>query len=201
MNTSAGAVESRHHHAVQFYGTDDSLFTTVAGFLAEGLAAHQPAIIIATAPHRRGIVEHLGGRSIDCKKATHDGDLVLLDAEETLDLFMADGSPDPLLFADNVGRLIEQALNGRSSVVLRAYGEMVDVLWKRGRPDAAIELEILWNKLALKYRFGLLCGYAMGSFYKQTPHHPQFEAICAQHSHVVAADASVVPLDRRSHTA
>jgi hypothetical protein len=198
MKTAAGAVESTHHHAVQFYGTDESLFTTVAGFLAEGLAAHQPAIIIATAPHRRAIVEHLCGRSIDCKKATHDGDLLLLDAEETLDLFMADGSPDPLLFADNVGRLIEQALNGRSRVVLRAYGEMVDVLWKRGRPDAAIELEILWNKLALKYQFGLLCGYAMGSFYKQTPQRQELEAICAQHSHVIPAGASVVPFERRS---
>jgi len=82
MNTAAAAGQSRHHHAVQFYGTDESLFTTVAGFLAEGLAAHQSAIIIATPPHRRGIVEHLCGRSIDCKKATHDGDLMLLDAEK-----------------------------------------------------------------------------------------------------------------------
>jgi hypothetical protein len=201
MNTTGAAVESKHHHAVQFYGTDESLFTTVAGFLAEGLNAHQPAIVIATSRHRTAIVEHLRGRSIDCKKATHDGDLVLLDAEETLDLFMVDGSPDPLLFADNVGRLIEQALNGRPRIVLRAYGEMVDLLWKRGRPAAAIELEILWNTLAHKYQFGLLCGYAMGSFYKQTPHQQHLEAICAQHSHVVSAESTVVPFERRARTA
>ena len=46
---------------------------------------------------------------------------------------MADNEPNPHLFEDNVGRLVEQAMNGRPRLVLRAYGEMVDVLWKQGR--------------------------------------------------------------------
>ena len=37
-----------HHHAVQFYGDDDSLFTTVAGFLSQGFVDGHPAIVIAT---------------------------------------------------------------------------------------------------------------------------------------------------------
>lgn len=184
-----------HHHAVQFYGSDNSLFTTVASFLAEGLIAHQPAIVIATAAHRAAIVEHLCGRLIDCDKAIREGDLLLLDAEETLDLFMVGDEPDPDLFEANVGRLIEQTLNGRRRVVLRAYGEMVDVLWKQGRSQPAIHLEILWNKLAVKYDFALLCGYAMGSFYKQTM---QLEAIREQHSHVIPPDSNVVPFERRT---
>jgi hypothetical protein len=67
---------------------------------------------------------------------------------------------------------------------------MVDVLWKQGRSQSAISLEILWNKLALKHNFALLCGYSMGSFYKQTK---QLEEIAAQHSHVVADESNVVP--------
>jgi hypothetical protein len=177
-----------HHHAVQFYGSDQSLFTTVAGFLAEGLVTGQPAVVIATPPHRNAIVEHLGRRFIDAEKAARNGDLVLLDAEATLDLFMVGETPDAGLFERNVGRLFEQALDGRD-VVLRAYGEMVDVLWKQGRSEAAIALEILWNKLALKYQFTLLCGYAMGSFYKQTR---QLEEVIAQHTHVIAHDTNVV---------
>ena len=47
-----------------------------------------------------------------------------------------------------------------------AYGEMVDVLWKAGQDVAAIRLEMLWNKLAAMHDFALLCGYAMGNFYK-----------------------------------
>jgi hypothetical protein len=36
------------HHAVQFYGTEQSLFTTVGGFLSEGLVTGQPGLVIAT---------------------------------------------------------------------------------------------------------------------------------------------------------
>ncbi len=194
----AGMVENPdgahvHHHAVKFYGSESSLFTTVGTFLAEGLVSRQPAIVIATPSHRNAIVEHLAERFIDCVKAIREGDLLLLDAEETLDLFMIGEEPDPEQFESNIGRLVEQSLNGRRRVVVRAYGEMVDVLWKQGRHQSAIQLEICWNKLAAKYNFALLCGYAMGSFYKQTRH---LEEICAQHSYIVPSDTNVVPLHR-----
>ena len=181
-------VSPKHHHAVQFYDTDTSLFVTVASFLAEGLVARQPAIVIATAAHRAAIEEHLCGRLIDCEAAKRQGDLLLLDAEETLGLFMVNGQPDRDMFEANIGRMIEQALAGRTRVTVRAYGEMVDVLWKRGESEAAINLEILWNRLAAKYDFALLCGYAMGSFYKQTKRRAD---VVALHSHVV--DSVVVP--------
>jgi hypothetical protein len=74
--------------------------------------------------------------------------------------------------------------------MIRAYGEMVDVLWKDGKPDAAIRLEMLWNRLAAKYGFALLCGYAMGSFYKQTK---RFEDVCRQHAHIVPTRLATVP--------
>jgi hypothetical protein len=184
-----------HHHAVQFYGTDESLYSTVACFLGEGLVARQPAIVIATPEHRAAIVEHLSARMIDCKRAVREGNLIVLDAQATLDLFMVRDEPHPELFHNNVGRLIEQALDGRHGTTVRAYGEMVDVLWKQGRPDGAIKLEILWNTLALKYQFALLCGYAMGSFYKQMQ---QLEAVCAQHSHIVADARNVIEFPARA---
>lgn len=183
-----------HNHAVQFYASDSTLFTTVAAFLAEGLTSGQPTLIIATPAHRAAIVEHLCGRLIDCDRAIRDGDLLLLDAQSTLDLFMIDGEPQPTMFFDNVGRLIEQALNGHQSV-LRAYGEMVDVLWRAGRAEAAIKLEILWNRLAAKYRFSLLCGYSLGNFYKQ----PQgIDLVCAHHSHVVSEASRVTSFPSRA---
>jgi KaiC/GvpD/RAD55 family RecA-like ATPase len=187
-----------HQHAVQFYGTDESLFTTVANFLAAGLVAGQPAVVIATPSHRIPIVNHLRDRLIDCDRALRNGDLVLLDAEATLDLFMVHDEPDEELFESNVGRLLDQAINGRPRIVLRAYGEMVDVLWKQGRSEAAIKLEILWNKLAAKYKFALLCGYSMGSFYKQTQ---QLEEVIALHTDVIAHDTNVVPFPSHTQTA
>ena len=180
----------RHHHAVKFYSDEESLYGTVANFLSEGLTTGQPALVIATPDHRDAICAHLSSRVIDCPKALKDGRLVLLDADDTLDLFMIDGMPDADLFERNVGMFVQQLLTDRRTVI-RAYGEMVDVLWKRQMPEAAIKLELLWNKLALKYQFALLCGYSMGNFYKQSK---QMEDICAQHSHVV--DGCVVPFSR-----
>jgi hypothetical protein len=191
--TSRATSDVKHHHAVQFYGDEHTLFTTVAAFLSEGLIAKQPAIVIATAPHREAIVEHLCGHLIDCERALRSGHLVLLDAEETLDLFMVGGSPDAKLFERTMSPVIEGMLDGKTRTVVRAYGEMVDVLWKQGQPDAAIKLEILWNKLALQYRFALLCGYAMGAFYKQAK---QMADVCEHHSHVVKPGSHVVPFTR-----
>jgi hypothetical protein len=172
-----------HHHAVQFYENDNSLFTTVAGFLSQGLVEQQPAIIIATAEHARPILEHLAGRLIDIEKARSVGDLVVLDAQETLSLFMVDGQPDPRKFEASVGGLIAELVEKRSSrTLIRAYGEMVDVLWRQGQETAAIHLELLWNRLAGQYGFALLCGYAMGNFYKQTS---LFEEVCRQHTHIL----------------
>ena len=76
---------------------------------------------------------------------------------------------------------------------------MPDIERGQGHSEAAIKLEILWNKLALKYDFALLCGYAMGSFYKQTT---PLEDVIAQHTHVIAHDTNIVPFPpRRIRTA
>jgi len=182
-----------HHHAVQFYRDEDSLFTTVAGFLSEGLVIHQPAVVIATLPHRAAIEEHLCGRLINCAKARRDGDLVMLDAEEMLGQFMIGDKPDAELFEKNVGVIIRQAVEGRGDTVVRAYGEMVDVLWKQGRTEAALALEILWNKLIVRHGLALLCGYSMGHFYKQPR---QLELVRSHHTHVLGQD-NVVPFTRR----
>ena len=187
-----------HHHAVQFYGDDESLFTTVAGFLSQGFVDGHPAIVIATEAHRAAILQHLRGRLIDVEKAQKMGSLIILDAQQTLDLFMLDGAPDEERFENSVGKLIGDVLAaGEDRVMIRAYGEMVDVLWKHGNPDAAIRLEILWNRLAQRHGFALLCGYSMGNFYKQTA---GFEAICREHTHVVAPLAEPLRKDsRRAH--
>jgi|SRR6476646_2754061 len=178
-----------HHHAVQFYRDEASLFTTVAGFLSEGLVNQQPAIVIATLAHRAAIEEHLCGRLINCARARREGDLIMLDAEEMLGQFMIGDKPDADFFDENVGVIIRQALGGRRGTVARAYGEMVDVLWKQGRTEAALAVEILWNKLIVRHGGALLCGYSMGNFYKQPK---QLDAVRSHHTHVVGAD-NVVP--------
>lgn len=173
---------AHQHHAVQFYENEDSLYATVAGFLGQGLVDAQPAVLISTSAHRDAILERVRSL-IDVEKAQLVGHLVVLDAHQLLATFMEDGMPDADAFDRSVGRLVGNLVRKCSAnTLIRAYGEMVDVLWKDGKEDAAIRLEMLWNRLAHTHGFALLCGYAMGSFYKETQ---RFEDICEQHAHVM----------------
>ena len=173
-----------HHHAVHFYGDDGSLFITVAGFLSQGFVDGHPAIVIATENHTAAILEHLRAGGFDVDKARRTRSLIALDARETLDSVMDRGMPHWERFEASVGKLIGEVLDGREDrVTIRAYGEMVDVLWKQGNSEAAIRLEMLWNRLAQRYGFALLCGYSVDNFYKQTR---GFEAVCREHTHIVA---------------
>jgi|SRR5882672_1094559 len=177
-----------HHHAVQFYGDDDHLCSTIAAFLAQGFVDRHPAIVIATPAHTICVLDQLRARMIDVDKAQNCGDLVLLDAQQTLDLFMEDDIPDAERFEKSIGGLVADLLRTRPErTLIRAYGEMVDVLWREGKPEAAIRLEILWNKLANEYGIALLCGYSMGNFFKQTA---LFEEVCRQHTHVMPAETA-----------
>jgi hypothetical protein len=195
MNETPGVDRGAvHHHAVQFYGDETELFKTIGTFLSEGLIGGQPAIVIATPDHAAAIQDALGSHLIDVARARHLGDLVLLDAEGTLATFMHNGLPDKVLFKRHVGSLMEQAVRGRAHTPIRAYGEMVDVLWRRGQTDAAIRVEILWNELATLHSFSLLCGYAIGNFYKETS---RIDDVCRQHTHVIGGDAIALDGDRR----
>ena len=173
---------------MRFYDSTESLSRIVADFLNEGLRANQPGLVIATAEHRAGIEEALRAQNVDVAAHLAAGDLLFLDAQEVLAMFMVDGMPDGRRFQAMGIEVIQRACRGRKDCTVRAYGEMVDVLWKQGQSVAAVLLEMFWNKLATTQDFSLLCGYAMGSFYNGT----QQQSICGQHTHIVGDDGMLV---------
>jgi hypothetical protein len=170
-----------HFHAVRFYENRESLARIVGQFLGEGFAAGLPAIVIATPEHRDAIRQVLALRYFDVPRLEAGGTLIMVDAEELLARFMVDGIPHARLFTATMVPLIEQASRGRDRVI-RAYGEMVDVLWKAGQTAAAVRLETLWNQLAHTHAFALLCGYSMGNFYKDAAQ----DEIRSHHTHLVS---------------
>jgi hypothetical protein len=176
------AAPSGHFHAVQFYKDENSLVSLVAKFLADGFKQTQPGVIIATPEHRAAIEERLGAYHLDVRRLKQLGDLVVLDAREVLDTIMADAMPHPRLFSHVIGTVFEQVARVHPDRPIRAYGEMVNVLWKDGMGAAAIRLETLWNELARSHNFKLLCGYSMGNFYKDAA----VGEIARQHSHLLA---------------
>ena len=175
-----------HFHAVRFYDNEASLCRIVATYLREGLALGQPALLIATREHAQGIVAELRARELNINQLLASSDLVIIDADTALASFMVDGAPHRDKFLRTVTDALRRARGKRHGVSVRAYGEMVDVLWKQGDDEAAIRLEMLWNRLARNDRFSLMCGYAMGNFYKDT----DIREVCRQHTHLVHTDGT-----------
>lgn len=179
---------SEDQHVVQFYDDEGYLAQLVSDFVGSGLGEGEPALIIATRAHRDAFASALAARGFDLTVAQQEGQLTLLDATATLATFMHNGSPDPEKFHATISAAIERARGVSRSVRVRAYGEMVDLLWQQGNAQAALELEELWNKLRADFSFSLLCAYQMGQFGA----HDQgegFKAICASHSHVLPAES------------
>jgi hypothetical protein len=143
--------------------------------------------VIATPAHRSGIARELRGRGLDLPRLERDGDLQMLDAEDTLARVMSGDHPDPQRFHATIDELIERACKDRPPCPVRAYGEMVDVLWKRANSKGAIELEVLWNRVEARTDFALLCGYAVGNFYKEIGTGQTMQTVCDHHHHVIPA--------------
>jgi len=160
-----------HRHTVKFYENENGLFQTVGEFLSQGLVDGHPCIVIASDAHAVGIIDDLSDRMIDVARATGRGQLLVLSADEALAAFMRDGRPDSELFNRSVGETVAGMVRAHDAgATVYAFGEMVDVLWRQGSQDAAIRLELLWNELAARVGFFLLCAYSMRSFYDHAEH-------------------------------
>jgi signal transduction histidine kinase len=175
-----------HRHIVRFYENDTFLTAAVADFLAEGLAAGEPLVVIATAAHREAFTLRLRSKGLDVRRATREGRCAFLDARETLAAFMVGPMPDAERFRAVVGPVL-QGLAAGGEAPVRAYGEMVDLLWKDGNTEGAVRLEELWNELAGEHDFSLLCAYAMGNFVN-TADAEGFHRICSAHTHVLPTE-------------
>lgn len=181
---------------MQFYESDDFLFNTVSDFLGEGLAIGQPVVLVATAEHRYGFSSRLKDIGFDFEKACRGGQIIDVDAHSALQSFMVADMPDEDLFRRKIGGAIEEGLGGRPDATVRAYGEMVDVLWRQGNSTAAIRLEELWNGLAETYSFSLLCAYAMVNFYTEA-HARELAEICRHHRNVMPAETYTISGDEQ----
>lgn len=151
-----------HEHFVQFYHQDESLVNSLTTFVAAGLLHGESAIVIATPKHRAALERELQAAGIDASAAAARRRFLSLDAAETLDRFMVNRAPDRKRFFDTVRPVMAEARAAGTAV--RAFGEMVALLWAQGNPIAALELEDLWNELGRSCVFRLFCAYPATNF-------------------------------------
>ena len=177
-------------HSVHFYADDAYLIEGLARFIGSSIAQGNPAVILATEPHRRPLQDLLAARGVDLSVARDQGRYVELDARQTLDSFLVDGWPDRERFLDAIGSTLAAAAGAAEEGHRRvaAFGEMVALLYADGRPEAAIRLERLWNELAQTYSFYLPCAYPMGAF-TDAGDAEHLAAVCAEHSTIVPAES------------
>ncbi len=171
-----------HDHIVAFYDEDADIVDRVVRFVGEGLRADDAAIIIVTPDHRIAIDAGLVARGLDLGALRASGRYVPLDALETLASFMSDGLPDPERFHDVVGSVVRAAASAGTGI--RAFGEMVALLWSEGNVAGAIELESTWNELAEQERFVLLCGYPLHTVIERDDL-DALTRVCTSHSELV----------------
>ncbi|MFL6635804.1 MAG: ATP-binding protein [Massilia sp.] len=171
----------RSGHFVRFYDEGDVMLDEVAAFLGQAVRADGTGIVIATQEHIDVLRRRLGQAAVR---------IAWLDADAVLAQFMVDDWPDPARFEAAVGSRVAAACAGGATV--HAFGEMVALLCARGRHDAALRLEALWNDLARRYAFSLFCVYPWNAF--PTPDLAQaFRRVCAEHDHACADTALALP--------
>jgi CheY-like chemotaxis protein len=144
-------------HSMQFYDSDQALAVDVAGFLAPAVR-QGAAIVLATGEHWRLFENQLAQAGCDPAAARAAGALHVLDARETLGTFVRKGRVSESRFNDAFGSLLADA--ERLTPRVRAYGEMVDLLWQAGEIATAVAVEQCWNRLLSTSRCDLHCAYA-----------------------------------------
>lgn len=184
--TSDVVGEAVDRHVVHFYDHDEELAAGVGPYLAEAIQAGGTAIVIATEEHRQVFSAQLGQAGLNPWPAS--ASLVMLDAREAADALLFDGGIAAHRFDKLIGDLVREAAGqGRP---LRAYGEIVAVLWADGHVRAALELEELWNDLGRQVEFSLYCAYPRAWMEAEGE---AFHDVCRQHSAVVGPPAAFDP--------
>jgi MEDS: MEthanogen/methylotroph, DcmR Sensory domain len=155
----------------------------VAEYLAAGFEHGGPAVVVATPEHWDQFAQRLALRGWDARRLADQGLLTFADAETTLRACMVGDALSADAFDRAVGGLLDEAESRFPSRSIRAFGEMVDLLCRWGKVEAAAKLEHFWNELALTRNFSLLCGYGLDIFDRESQLTP-LRDVCRAHSHV-----------------
>ncbi|HEY0897336.1 MAG TPA: MEDS domain-containing protein, partial [Sphingobacteriaceae bacterium] len=69
---------------------------------------------------------------------------------------------------------------------VRAFGEMVAVLWAEGNSGATVQLEHLWNEFCSNMELTLFCAYPKSGF-TDAPE-SSLQQICRAHARIISGE-------------
>ena len=170
-------------HKVAFHPDDASLVDDFTRFIEFALKMGNPVIVLATESHRTILQQRLQARGWDMTAAIQEGTYISLDADDMLSEVMVNDWPDSTRFLKVASDLIMRAAKAAKGKHFRvaACGECARSLIAQGKPEAAIQLEHLWDRMARSHYIDILCGYLLHDF-QTDESRPIFERICVAHS-------------------
>ena len=168
-------------HVVQIYEDNNVFMDMLAGYVGGGINAGDCVIVIATKAHLDGLNDRLKDHGVHIEGLIAGDHFIPLDAEETLSKFMVNGWPDEDLFMQVVSKLIARARKNNRKV--RAFGEMVAILWAQGLSGATVQLDYLWNKFCEQETLCLFCAYPKSGFTQDM--NTSIMHICGSHSKII----------------
>ena len=171
-------------HVVQIYENDGIFLDALTGFVGGGINGGECVIVIATENHLNALNSRLRDYGISIDTLINDDRYIPVEAEEVLSMFMVDEWPDEKLFMQTISSLLIRGQSkGRQ---IRAFGEMVALLWAKGMNGATVRLEYLWNKYCEQHEFCLFCAYPKTGFTQDI--NESIMNICSCHTKMIGGN-------------
>src|SRR5688572_1288411 len=151
-------------HDAQFYFDEPGLVQSVTRFVAAALNSANPAVLIATEPHREAIYQQLKNAAFDVDGAVQRGTYVSMDADNALSQVMAGDLPDRNRFLAGLTDLVNSVSRASRfpNPKVSIFGECAGMLSLRGNIEAALQLEETGNELIKSHNVSILCSYPLG---------------------------------------
>lgn len=171
-------------HVVQIYDNDNDLLDLLECYVCGGIEANDCVILLATKSHLTSLEGRLQIRGYSIERYIARNQYFPMDAELFLQKFMVDGMPDEFLFMESVTAILGKARENHRNV--RAFGEMVSLLWSSGNQEATARLENLWNLFCKNNNLSLFCAYPKSSLSES--HSSSVMELCCSHTQIITSN-------------
>jgi hypothetical protein len=174
-------------HIVQLYQDQEFLNRAVCRYARAGLANGEGVMLFPTLTHWNAFRPRLEAEGVDVRAAQERRQLTVVDADEILPRLMRGAMPDPPVFRRVFGDVVGQARAGGSYQKVRAWGEMVNILWLRGDVAASMNLEDLFDQLNKIVDIVMFCSFLMDNFDGDV-HERMLPRLGMNHSHLIPVE-------------
>ena len=172
-----------HRHDVVFCSSDAVLIGAFSRFIAGELREGSAVVAVVTAAHERRLQSSLEASHVDVAMAIRQQRYFPVNVSELLAKATVNGCLDPLRYLDAAGDLLTDVTRRATDQHARVAtcGEGTSICWTHGHVEAAIQLEHLWDEIAMSRQMDILCAYPLAVRDESVP---AVRRLCAEHTAV-----------------